>query len=1376
DITVSWLKDGKVLDVDSQFTSVWDVNSYNITVSPLSLRNLNSSESGDYSCRLNYERTGASEVVSSTVRLNVKSNEIRILSKPSLVKKSSLLVGCNYTTARGILLPEENTYWLFNQTVKLSATGTGYPVPNTDPTIFSTPSLIVDDDKWIGVFSCVIEIGSENVVSPLIVIQDEAKDPDPFFSSKPSITYPSASNPSLTASNCQFRYEGQPAFTYTYILYNADNTIIKETPATIRELGNDNFIFDSLVVTSYQDAASYYQCRISAESLVDPIVSLVSDFIDVKLPEFTSNPTSSGGRQFYVGDLIFISGCEVQSMFTQPLSFFVLYDPLSASNLQPIQQMITSNSFNETTGLFTFTFNEYVIASGKMSNTGFYACQVSFVTAQSPESLTIRSESIDIIISSNNVVFASNPTLVIRPDSVSIAGCSYTADRPGNLTKYSRWLYNGLVSNSLDTGNLSGKFKDIDITSYVSWGNYMCQVKIGTEIFNSSTLTVDEFPDPTITIQPTAKYNDSIGSPINITGCRISSILQMQSNNLYWLVNSIEKRTAFLSFDKNNAQFASLAMASSTINDQGFYQCAFLKPGKAKKLVLSNSANVQFKDISSTTVELSMNKQFIPAYTEPSSDEYQKLAKEVKAAVSEGLGNSQQGRRPIVAIRGFKEGSVIALVQLFFANVTQVDRKSFCSSGDSLISNLQGITTLGINNIKTITQDCCPADTVGEESFKGVYNYNVTLVNTDVRQTCVYSASSLSARQCIQNLELGPQWGEADLGQCSAKSDVTNQLIELTKELTCTTGNCTLNVVKVTENLREIVNNNTAITTRQDLEFIADIVGNTADSNTTSSETKLGAENIMKTVDVVVVSDKSIIAESEEKTQSSTKLVKNLEKLTSAIGKVVEETKEPFSVTGENTALIVNFEPPKALTLIARDLTSSDNQNEINIAIMNSTTSPPKKRPSLVRAEIPAEAFGNKSQAVSSLIFRENTLLQETNNTNPVISSVLSISVGDQPVSNLTTPLILRFQRTTPNETLDGTDLCSFWDFSAPTGEAGRFGRWSTDGCRLIANQTTATDVVCECDHMTNFAILFDVSQTQSNPLELQIITWIGCGISIAGLFITLVTYLYFYNLRTKLAPKILINLSISMLCLLILFISVVDRTTPRVGCQIIAGLIQYFMLSTFCWMAVEGANLYRMFVTIFSSGSTGKFYKKASIFGWGLPALIVIITGAVSPENMGNEQFCVTVGYPFYFAVLLPVCLILMFNFAIITLVMRSLVRTKANAVGQGKSIQQQAKIAFAASALLGLTWIFGVLAVGDLRDFFQYLFTIFNSLQGFFIFFFYTLRNPEAKKNWLITLGLRDEKLYSLTDSTAAYNRQRRTGAGTSTSTSVYVSSTSA
>ena len=62
-----------------------------------------------------------------------------------------------------------------------------------------------------------------------------------------------------------------------------------------------------------------------------------------------------------------------------------------------------------------------------------------------------------------------------------------------------------------------------------------------------------------------------------------------------------------------------------------------------------------------------------------------------------------------------------------------------------------------------------------------------------------------------------------------------------------------------------------------------------------------------------------------------------------------------------------------------------------------------------------------------------------------------------------------------------------------------------TNGCVKVSE--TSDHVICECDHLTSFAILLDVTQTQENPLELQIITWIGCGISLAGLLLTLISY-----------------------------------------------------------------------------------------------------------------------------------------------------------------------------------------------------------------------------------------------------------------------------
>ena len=106
----------------------------------------------------------------------------------------------------------------------------------------------------------------------------------------------------------------------------------------------------------------------------------------------------------------------------------------------------------------------------------------------------------------------------------------------------------------------------------------------------------------------------------------------------------------------------------------------------------------------------------------------------------------------------------------------------------------------------------------------------------------------------------------------------------------------------------------------------------------------------------------------------------------------------------------------------------------------------------------------------------------------------------------------------------------------------------------------------------------------------------------------------------------------------------------------------------------------------------------------------------------------------------LLPVCIILILDIVILVVVMRTIYKSSTSNLrrelnkdsSQMDLIMGQAKVAFSCSVLLGITWLFGVLAVGDARDAFQYLFTIFNSLQGFFIFLLYTVRSPEVRKEW--------------------------------------------
>ena len=52
---------------------------------------------------------------------------------------------------------------------------------------------------------------------------------------------------------------------------------------------------------------------------------------------------------------------------------------------------------------------------------------------------------------------------------------------------------------------------------------------------------------------------------------------------------------------------------------------------------------------------------------------------------------------------------------------------------------------------------------------------------------------------------------------------------------------------------------------------------------------------------------------------------------------------------------------------------------------------------------------------------------------------------------------------------------------------------------------------------------------------------------------------------------------------------------------------------------------------------------------------------------------------------------------------------------------------------ALFGLTWVLGALTVREASTTFQFLFAIFNSLQGFFIFLFFCVFGKDGRELWL-------------------------------------------
>ena len=100
--------------------------------------------------------------------------------------------------------------------------------------------------------------------------------------------------------------------------------------------------------------------------------------------------------------------------------------------------------------------------------------------------------------------------------------------------------------------------------------------------------------------------------------------------------------------------------------------------------------------------------------------------------------------------------------------------------------------------------------------------------------------------------------------------------------------------------------------------------------------------------------------------------------------------------------------------------------------------------------------------------------------------------------------------------------------------------------------------------------------------------------------FLIMLFKIFYSNLRKKLPSKTLLCFSCSLLVLLVLFLTGIERVKPRIGCQFIAALIQYSLLATFFWMSVEGWVLYHNFVKVFGGRkSQKKLIIQSSLFAW---------------------------------------------------------------------------------------------------------------------------------------------------------------------------------
>ena len=121
-------------------------------------------------------------------------------------------------------------------------------------------------------------------------------------------------------------------------------------------------------------------------------------------------------------------------------------------------------------------------------------------------------------------------------------------------------------------------------------------------------------------------------------------------------------------------------------------------------------------------------------------------------------------------------------------------------------------------------------------------------------------------------------------------------------------------------------------------------------------------------------------------------------------------------------------------------------------------------------------------------------------------SRIISASLGRGRHIELQSPVTITLRHLESDPKVKSSNpVCVFWDYEVHG--------WSDSGCRLI--ETNQTYSVCQCDHLTNFALLVRPLEATVSHLRLDIV---ACSVG-AALFLFLLVVIYMVSPIYELLP-----------------------------------------------------------------------------------------------------------------------------------------------------------------------------------------------------------------------------------------------------------------
>uniref|UniRef100_Q9Z0M6-3 Isoform 3 of Adhesion G protein-coupled receptor E5 n=1 Tax=Mus musculus TaxID=10090 RepID=Q9Z0M6-3 len=341
-----------------------------------------------------------------------------------------------------------------------------------------------------------------------------------------------------------------------------------------------------------------------------------------------------------------------------------------------------------------------------------------------------------------------------------------------------------------------------------------------------------------------------------------------------------------------------------------------------------------------------------------------------------------------------------------------------------------------------------------------------------------------------------------------------------------------------------------------------------------------------------------------------------------------------------------------------------------------------------------------------------------------LLSNINSVFLTNTNTEKLASNVTFKFDFTSVESIEPRHELiCAFW--KAHNGN----GYWDTDGCSM--NGTG----FCHCNHLTSFAILMAQYHVQDPRLEL--ITKVGLLLSLICLLLCILTFLLVKPIQSS-RTMVHLHLCICLFLGSIIFLVGVENEGGEVGlrCRLVAMMLHFCFLAAFCWMALEGVELYFLVVRVFQGQGLSTWQR--CLIGYGVPLLIVAISMAVvKMDGYGHATYCWLdfrkQGFLWSFSG--PVAFIIFCNAAIFVITVWKLTKKFSEINPNMKKLRKARVLTITAIAqllVLGCTWGFGLFLFNPHSTWLSYIFTLLNCLQGLFLYVMLCLLNKKVREEY--------------------------------------------